>query len=230
MLIQAGNTALHLACQNAHAQTARLLLLGGSTPDTKNNVSPPSPHKVLSSPQRWTNDLRNVLCHSETRSTSLTLCFSSLVTRVYMWLLDTTTCRWWRSCWIPCAMWQRETRYRMSVGSSILQRGSLQCVWDVSASFHPVSVACAWVCRRCCARIKQQYQDCILTCKATARSFYFCWCWWPCGQKVCFSNQQSFEFIQSGYVRMRPSAGIRNNYINYREKASVLWRWSCLLM
>ncbi|KAE8289492.1 Ankyrin repeat domain-containing protein 6 Diversin [Larimichthys crocea] len=35
---RAGNTALHLACQNAHAQTARLLLLGGSTPDTKNNM------------------------------------------------------------------------------------------------------------------------------------------------------------------------------------------------
>lgn len=39
MLIQAGNTGLHLACQNAHSQTTRLLLLGGSTPDTKNNVS-----------------------------------------------------------------------------------------------------------------------------------------------------------------------------------------------
>ncbi|KAF7646279.1 hypothetical protein LDENG_00190280 [Lucifuga dentata] len=36
-MFQAGNTALHLACQNAHAQTARLLLLGGSRPDAKNN-------------------------------------------------------------------------------------------------------------------------------------------------------------------------------------------------
>lgn len=47
VLLQAGNTALHLASQNAHAQTARLLLLGGSTPDTKNNVSPPGRELVL---------------------------------------------------------------------------------------------------------------------------------------------------------------------------------------
>ncbi|XP_041668174.1 ankyrin repeat domain-containing protein 6 [Cheilinus undulatus] len=36
--LHAGNTALHLACQNAHAQTARLLLLEGAKPDTKNKA------------------------------------------------------------------------------------------------------------------------------------------------------------------------------------------------
>lgn len=35
---QAGNTALHLACQNSHAQSTRVLLLGGSRADLKNNV------------------------------------------------------------------------------------------------------------------------------------------------------------------------------------------------
>ena len=36
---QAGNTALHLACQNGHAQSSKVLLLGGSRPDSRNNVS-----------------------------------------------------------------------------------------------------------------------------------------------------------------------------------------------
>lgn len=36
---QAGNTALHLACQNGHAQSSKVLLLGGSRPDSKNHVS-----------------------------------------------------------------------------------------------------------------------------------------------------------------------------------------------
>lgn len=35
---QAGNTALHLACQNSHAQSTRVLLLGGSRADLKNNA------------------------------------------------------------------------------------------------------------------------------------------------------------------------------------------------
>ncbi|TRY59174.1 hypothetical protein DNTS_032420, partial [Danionella cerebrum] len=35
---KAGHTALHLACQNAHAECARILLLGGSRPDCKNSV------------------------------------------------------------------------------------------------------------------------------------------------------------------------------------------------
>lgn len=47
LLHQAGNTALHLACQNAHAQTARLLLLGGSKPHTKNHVSPRASHDAM---------------------------------------------------------------------------------------------------------------------------------------------------------------------------------------
>ncbi|GAA6093669.1 ankyrin repeat domain-containing protein 6b, partial [Tachysurus ichikawai] len=34
----AGNTALHLACQNGHAQSTKVLLLGGARPDSKNNV------------------------------------------------------------------------------------------------------------------------------------------------------------------------------------------------
>lgn len=42
MFMQTGNTALHLACQNAHAQSARILLLGGSAPHAKNNVSTPA--------------------------------------------------------------------------------------------------------------------------------------------------------------------------------------------
>ena len=37
-LSKAGNTALHLACQNSHSQSARVLLLGGSRADLKNNV------------------------------------------------------------------------------------------------------------------------------------------------------------------------------------------------
>ncbi|XP_052341182.1 ankyrin repeat domain-containing protein 6 [Oncorhynchus keta] len=36
--MMAGNTALHLACQNANTQSAHVLLLGGSRPDIKNNV------------------------------------------------------------------------------------------------------------------------------------------------------------------------------------------------
>ncbi|XP_058431689.1 ankyrin repeat domain-containing protein 6 isoform X4 [Marmota monax] len=34
----AGNTALHLACQNSHSQSTRVLLLGGSRADLKNNA------------------------------------------------------------------------------------------------------------------------------------------------------------------------------------------------
>uniref|UniRef100_A0A8C6RFK5 Ankyrin repeat domain 6 n=1 Tax=Nannospalax galili TaxID=1026970 RepID=A0A8C6RFK5_NANGA len=34
----AGNTALHLACQNSHSQSTRILLLGGSRADLKNNA------------------------------------------------------------------------------------------------------------------------------------------------------------------------------------------------
>lgn len=54
-LSKAGNTALHLACQNSHSQSTRVLLLGGSRADLKNNVgeqirllsrSPMSPWKV----------------------------------------------------------------------------------------------------------------------------------------------------------------------------------------
>ena len=37
-LSKAGNTALHLACQNSHSQSTRILLLGGSRADLKNNV------------------------------------------------------------------------------------------------------------------------------------------------------------------------------------------------
>uniref|UniRef100_A0A8B9K8S9 Ankyrin repeat domain 6a n=1 Tax=Astyanax mexicanus TaxID=7994 RepID=A0A8B9K8S9_ASTMX len=37
-VFQAGSTPLHLACQNGHAQSARVLLLGGSVPDIKNKV------------------------------------------------------------------------------------------------------------------------------------------------------------------------------------------------
>lgn len=37
-LSKAGNTALHLACQNSHSQSTRVLLLGGSRADLKNNV------------------------------------------------------------------------------------------------------------------------------------------------------------------------------------------------
>lgn len=44
---QAGNTALHLACQNGHAQSSKVLLLGGSRPDSKNHVG--SPRRLLSS-------------------------------------------------------------------------------------------------------------------------------------------------------------------------------------
>lgn len=36
---KAGNTALHLACQNGHTQSSKVLLLGGSRPDSKNHVS-----------------------------------------------------------------------------------------------------------------------------------------------------------------------------------------------
>jgi len=39
---KAGNTPLHLACQNSHSQSTRVLLLGGSRADLKNNVSPVS--------------------------------------------------------------------------------------------------------------------------------------------------------------------------------------------
>jgi len=35
---KAGNTPLHLACQNGHFQSARVLLLGGALPDSKNNA------------------------------------------------------------------------------------------------------------------------------------------------------------------------------------------------
>ncbi|XP_006778325.1 PREDICTED: ankyrin repeat domain-containing protein 6 isoform X6 [Myotis davidii] len=35
---EAGNTALHLACQNSHSQSTRVLLLGGSRADLKNNA------------------------------------------------------------------------------------------------------------------------------------------------------------------------------------------------
>lgn len=35
---QVRNTPLHLACQNGHAQSAKVLLLGGSRPDAKNQV------------------------------------------------------------------------------------------------------------------------------------------------------------------------------------------------
>ena len=34
-----GFTALHLACQNGHNQTCRLLLLAGCSPDIRNSVS-----------------------------------------------------------------------------------------------------------------------------------------------------------------------------------------------
>uniref|UniRef100_A0A8C6REL2 Ankyrin repeat domain 6 n=1 Tax=Nannospalax galili TaxID=1026970 RepID=A0A8C6REL2_NANGA len=37
-LFKAGNTALHLACQNSHSQSTRILLLGGSRADLKNNA------------------------------------------------------------------------------------------------------------------------------------------------------------------------------------------------
>lgn len=40
--LQAGNTALHLASQNDHTDAARLLLLGGSTPRSRNTVRLPS--------------------------------------------------------------------------------------------------------------------------------------------------------------------------------------------
>ncbi|XP_014399960.1 PREDICTED: ankyrin repeat domain-containing protein 6 isoform X8 [Myotis brandtii] len=36
--LEAGNTALHLACQNSHSQSTRVLLLGGSRADLKNNA------------------------------------------------------------------------------------------------------------------------------------------------------------------------------------------------
>lgn len=38
-ILKAGNTPLHLACQNNHSESVRVLLLGGSRTDTKNNVS-----------------------------------------------------------------------------------------------------------------------------------------------------------------------------------------------
>lgn len=48
---QAGNIALHLACQNGHMQTTRVLLLGGARPDSKNNVSVRSLPELLISDQ-----------------------------------------------------------------------------------------------------------------------------------------------------------------------------------
>ena len=36
---QQGHSALHLACQQGHNQSCRILLLNGCKPDIKNNVS-----------------------------------------------------------------------------------------------------------------------------------------------------------------------------------------------
>ncbi|KAK5600379.1 hypothetical protein CRENBAI_025263 [Crenichthys baileyi] len=68
---KAGNTALHLACQNAHAPTAKLLLLRGSNPDTKNTVGDTCLHVAA----RYNNMnllkilLRSQCCLNETNQT-----------------------------------------------------------------------------------------------------------------------------------------------------------------
>lgn len=46
-LFQAGNTALHLACQNSRSQSTRVLLLGGSRADLKNNVGESTSFSVV---------------------------------------------------------------------------------------------------------------------------------------------------------------------------------------
>lgn len=37
---QVGHTPLHLACQNGHIQSSKVLLLGGSRPDSRDQVGP----------------------------------------------------------------------------------------------------------------------------------------------------------------------------------------------
>lgn len=61
-LSKAGNTALHLACQNSHSQSTRVLLLGGSRADLKNNVGEQNRLRPCSLVSSWKITVKAYLC------------------------------------------------------------------------------------------------------------------------------------------------------------------------